>query len=455
MRASIFMRSQLGRGFQTSSADCSKVSKRRKFDRLKDAPHLEAVKQSAQKTNTDFCLEHFDSFYKKIYGKEWHSIRLALMSRPKFCALINNYGPVNAAKQKLQEMGCYSIKDAVNIEVSRIKLSKHQDEPQEESIVSEPQLPRPDPDARLEEDIPEVIKSMDPKVAASRVISSEELLIGGGGPELPAASVAMYDHIPSDTLIGMDDFVEESEYYSRYQKVIEADDLVPIRVVKEEVKEFPKNMDAFTFPSGVTEEMLMAPERGPLGTLDYYCMDASSLLPVIFLDVQPKEMVLDMCAGPGGKALAISQTLHPITIHCNDADASRLQRVKNIFSSYLNTGSTDYSAGLVEYTKLYGEGIDKVVDNRFDKVLCDVMCTTDRHSLREDRGNWFTPSLKQRRLKLPENQSLLLQAALKMVKPGGSVMYSTCTLSPAQNDGVVYDALKRIWTETKLDFVVK
>lgn len=45
--------------------------------------------------------------------------------------------------------------------------------------------------------------------------------------------------------------------------------------------------------------------------------------------------------------------------------------------------------------------------------------------------------------------------ALKIVKAGGSVVYSTCTLNPAQNDGVVQMALRRIWEETSMKVVVK
>ena len=44
---------------------------------------------------------------------------------------------------------------------------------------------------------------------------------------------------------------------------------------------------------------------------------------------------------------------------------------------------------------------------------------------------------------------------MKCVKTGGSVVYSTCTLSPIQNDGVVYDALKQVWAETGIEFVVE
>jgi len=44
---------------------------------------------------------------------------------------------------------------------------------------------------------------------------------------------------------------------------------------------------------------------------------------------------------------------------------------------------------------------------------------------------------------------------MKCVKSGGSVVYSTCTLSPSQNDGVVYDALKNVWSETGMEFYVE
>ena len=43
---------------------------------------------------------------------------------------------------------------------------------------------------------------------------------------------------------------------------------------------------------------------------------------------------------------------------------------------------------------------------------------------------------------------------MKCVNRGGSLVYSTCTLSPVQNDGVVYDALKQVWAETAMEFVV-
>lgn len=85
----------------------------------------------------------------------------------------------------------------------------------------------------------------------------------------------------------------------------------------------------------------------------------------------------------------------------------------------------------------------------------DVPCTTDRRSVTVEDNNIFKPSRITERLKLPELQCALLVRALKLVEVGGVVVYSTCSLSPIQNDGVVHMALKQIWEETKLEIVVQ
>lgn len=58
-------------------------------------------------------------------------------------------------------------------------------------------------------------------------------------------------------------------------------------------------------------------------------------------------------------------------------------------------------------------------------------------------------------MKLPELQAELLVQAIKLVKIGGNIVYSTCTLSPIQNDGVVHLALKQIWEETDIEIAIK
>ena len=79
----------------------------------------------------------------------------------------------------------------------------------------------------------------------------------------------------------------------------EQDDVVPVRIQK--VALLPQlPFDVWTFPAGSTQQRLEAPLRYKgVGCYDYYCMDLASLLPVIMLDVQPGNTVLDTCAAPG------------------------------------------------------------------------------------------------------------------------------------------------------------
>lgn len=53
------------------------------------------------------------------------------------------------------------------------------------------------------------------------------------------------------------------------------------------------------------------------------------------------------------------------------------------------------------------------------------------------------------------DENYFLSHALKIVQPGGTVVYSTCSLSPIQNDGVVHMALRKVWEETDVEIVVK
>ncbi|KAF1384146.1 hypothetical protein PFLUV_G00139260 [Perca fluviatilis] len=79
--------------------------------------------------------------------------------------------------------------------------------------------------------------------------------------------------------------------------------------------------------------------------------------------------------------------------------------------------------------------------NTFDRVLVDVPCSTDRHSLMEDDNNVFSKSRTGERRKLPELQLELLLAGIEAACPGGEILYSTCTLSQIQNLGVVEQAV--------------
>lgn len=70
--------------------------------------------------------------------------------------------------------------------------------------------------------------------------------------------------------------------------------------------------------------------------LDYYLFDGGSILPVLALDLQLGDTVLDMCAAPGGKALTILQTLMPRLLVVNDILESKLNKIKKILNQYVS-----------------------------------------------------------------------------------------------------------------------
>ncbi|XP_074859222.1 5-cytosine rRNA methyltransferase NSUN4 isoform X1 [Carettochelys insculpta] len=186
-----------------------------------------------------------------------------------------------------------------------------------------------------------------------------------------------------------------------------------------------------------------------LGTLGYYLLDAASLLPVLALNVQPEDLVLDLCAAPGGKTLALLQTGCCQQLAANDISISRSNRLRRVLSSYV---PKSISAG-VRITSWDGRNWGDIEGNTYNRVLVDVPCTTDRHSVLEEENNIFRRVRKQERQMLPMLQLQLLLAGLFAARPGGEVVYSTCSLSQLQNEFVVERAIEI--AETEYDISVR
>ncbi|XP_034412136.1 5-methylcytosine rRNA methyltransferase NSUN4 [Cyclopterus lumpus] len=175
------------------------------------------------------------------------------------------------------------------------------------------------------------------------------------------------------------------------------------------------------------------------GLLGYYLMDAASLLPCLALDVQEGHNVLDLCAAPGGKTLALLQTQSIGYLCVNDASVSRTLRLRKVLNSYVPKPLlADEKLRITSFDGTIWGDIER---NTFDRVLIDVPCTTDRHSLMEDDNNIFSKSRTGERRKLPQLQLELLMAGIEATCPSGEILYSTCTLSQIQNQSVVEQAI--------------
>ncbi|XP_077102812.1 tRNA (cytosine(34)-C(5))-methyltransferase, mitochondrial isoform X2 [Siphateles boraxobius] len=170
----------------------------------------------------------------------------------------------------------------------------------------------------------------------------------------------------------------------------------------------------------------------PAWLKQYYLLNAASLLPVLTLNVKEGENVLDLCAAPGGKSLAILQTATPGLLHCNELDKHRHDWLLKTLESYFPPTLRN----LLSVTHLDGRSIGSVRPGAYDKVLVDAPCSNDRSWLYTPDTHQGEMWLKQR-TQLPLLQKELLCSALAAVRPGGVVVYSTCTMSRAENQSVV------------------
>ncbi|XP_071613098.1 tRNA (cytosine(34)-C(5))-methyltransferase, mitochondrial [Heliangelus exortis] len=165
---------------------------------------------------------------------------------------------------------------------------------------------------------------------------------------------------------------------------------------------------------------------------EYYLLNAASLLPVLALEVKDGEDVLDLCAAPGGKSVAILQCASPGHFHCNEYDDLRSRWLKQTIESFIPGAIID----LMTVSKLDGRKIGDLKPELYDKVLVDAPCSNDRSWL-------FSSDIQQATLRLIQRNELsalqiqLLRSAIKALRPGGLLVYSTCTLSKAENSDVI------------------
>ena len=161
----------------------------------------------------------------------------------------------------------------------------------------------------------------------------------------------------------------------------------------------------------------------------FYVQDPSTLLAPIQLGAQPGETILDLCAAPGGKTTFIAQLMNNTgKIVAGDLDQNRLRLVSdNCTRLGVTSVETVLPALLSDQPAV------------FDRILIDAPCSNTGVMRRRVDLRWrISPD---EILRLKRTQSDLLQRAATKLKPGGSLVYSTCSLEPAENSEVVKDFL--------------
>jgi 16S rRNA C967 or C1407 C5-methylase (RsmB/RsmF family) len=189
----------------------------------------------------------------------------------------------------------------------------------------------------------------------------------------------------------------------------------------------------------ISPEAQRQPQRaGAEDLLETYIMDPASVIVGRALEVHDGDRVLDMCAAPGGKSLILMEEL-PTSgeLFANDLSPERRDRLKKVIQQYVPRRIRD---------RLWINGKDGVQfglrePDSFDKVLLDAPCSGERHVLENKKAQEeWSP---RRGENLATRQYALLCAALLAAKPGGRIVYSTCSINPAENDGVVDKLLRK------------
>jgi 16S rRNA (cytosine967-C5)-methyltransferase len=182
-------------------------------------------------------------------------------------------------------------------------------------------------------------------------------------------------------------------------------------------------------------ELKSHPPLGKLASFQhglFYIQDPSTLLAVHELNPQPDETILDLCAAPGGKLTYIAQRMRntgKLIAHDTFPD-----RLKLIEENCARLGVTIAQAALPSH----------LPPLTFNRVLVDAPCSNTGVMRRRVDLRWRIRPEEIERLRATQLE--LLRQAAALVKPGGTLVYSTCSLEPEENENVIREFLAReLW----------
>eukprot|EP01056_Protomagalhaensia_sp_Gyna25_P000101 Protomagalhaensia_sp_Gyna_25__100@NODE_104_length_5238_cov_68_434891_g81_i0_p4_GENE_NODE_104_length_5238_cov_68_434891_g81_i0NODE_104_length_5238_cov_68_434891_g81_i0_p4_ORF_typecomplete_len302_score26_71Methyltr_RsmBF/PF01189_17/1e36Methyltrans_SAM/PF10672_9/0_19_NODE_104_length_5238_cov_68_434891_g81_i013992304 len=176
------------------------------------------------------------------------------------------------------------------------------------------------------------------------------------------------------------------------------------------------------------------------GELESYYLDPASALPVAALAPSGEEVILDLCAAPGGKSVLMgslvemAKAVRPLII-CNELSRARLDRLSVVLRAFLGEGN---------FQTINSDPLKSMASIKryspYSAALVDAPCSSDRHRVADGSiQNWKISGSKR----FQETQVALLVAAVNAVKRKGRIVYSTCSLSPVENDKAIEKVLSK------------
>lgn len=189
----------------------------------------------------------------------------------------------------------------------------------------------------------------------------------------------------------------------------------------------------------ISKDALVLEKRQNIQSLDEYkqglfeIQDASSQLIAPFMDLKPGMFIIDACAGAGGKSLHIAALMNNQgTIVSMDVEEQKLAELKK---------RADRAGASSIQTQLINESIVNKFKNTADRLLLDVPCSGLGVLRRNPDAKWklnldFIEQIKKKQQQILQNYS-------EMVKPGGIMIYATCSILPSENQNQVEEFLEK------------
>jgi 16S rRNA C967 or C1407 C5-methylase (RsmB/RsmF family) len=177
-----------------------------------------------------------------------------------------------------------------------------------------------------------------------------------------------------------------------------------------------------------------------------YYLDRASAIPARALRVEGARRILDLCAAPGGKSLILALKMPETAgLTANDRSRQRLGRLRRVLEEHLPAALLSRVETTGHDAALWG----KIQPESADALLADVPCSSERHVLSSPThlAQWS----ESRITRLGKQAVGIIASGFDALERGGSLVYSTCALSPEENDAVVERLLQRRVEVCELD----
>jgi len=174
------------------------------------------------------------------------------------------------------------------------------------------------------------------------------------------------------------------------------------------------------------------------GGQESYFLDPASVCAALCLPVAEAAEVLDLCAAPGGKTLALASCMNRNTrLFSNERSPERKGRLAHVIQTCL----PEEIAARITASCSDGATWCTRESDRYDCILLDAPCSSERHVLTDEKylKQWSPSRIKS----LAMEQWALLSSAYRLLASGGYLVYATCALSPQEDDDIVCRLLKK------------